>query len=367
MRLTRRSFLERSAVAAAALGSGRLLDARLPPARLRALRAAMRGRVLAPGDRGYDSARVVFNRRSDGVRPPAVVQARDAADVRAAVDWARRFGVPLVSRSGGHAYNGASTSATAVVVDVGRLNRVTLNAEGIATVGPGARNIDVYAALARHGATVPSGSCPMVGAGGLVTGGGMGLAGRALGLALDRVTSFDVVTADGRLRRVDAGHDADLFWALRGGGGSFGIVTAIRMRVRRVRHAAWFVASFPRASAGEALAAWDRLAPDAPDALTSVFTLPAGSGSATAFGQFFGSERALRRLVAPLARMPGARVRAGTSGYLALQRRWAGCADGGCHADRRSLFAGSSVYVPRPPSPPGGAAGLAAAPPPPPD
>ena len=187
----------------------------------------------------------------------------------------------------------------------------------------------------------------MVGAGGLVTGGGMGLAGRALGLALDRVTSFDVVTADGRLRRVDAGHDADLFWALRGGGGSFGIVTAIRMRVRRVRHAAWFVASFPRASAGEALAAWDRLAPDAPDALTALFTLPGGSGSATALGQYFGSERALRRLVAPLARVHGARLSAGTSGYLALQRRWAGCAEGGCHRDTRSLFAGSSVYVAR--------------------
>jgi FAD/FMN-containing dehydrogenase len=347
MRITRRSFLERSAVAAVALGSGTALAARLPPARLRALRAAVRGRVLAPGDRGYDAARVVFNRRFDSVRPPAVVQARDAADVRAVVKWARRYDVALVSRSGGHAYNGASTSASAVVVDVGRLHRVALHGDGIATVGPGARNIDIYAALARHGATVPLGSCPMVGAGGLVTGGGMGLAGRELGLALDRVASFDVVTADGRLRRVDATSDPDLFWALRGGGGSFGIVTAIRLRVRRVRHAAWFFVSFPRGAAGEALAAWDRLAPGAPDALTALFTLPAGGGPATAFGQFFGSERALRRLVAPLARVPGARLRAGTSGYLALQRRWAGCADGGCHADQRSLFAGSSVYVAR--------------------
>src|SRR5919107_1674499 len=84
---------------------------------------------------------------------------------------------------------GASTSDDAVVVDVGRLNGVALSG-GVATIGPGARNIDVYAGLARHGATAPSGSCPMVGAGGLITGGGMGLAGRELGLALDRVTSF---------------------------------------------------------------------------------------------------------------------------------------------------------------------------------
>jgi FAD/FMN-containing dehydrogenase len=358
MSLTRRRFLQRSAAAAALVGAHSALGAspaaqarsRLTGAQLRALREAVRGPVLAPGSAGYDAARVVFNRRFDGLRPPAVVRVRDVADVRAVVDWARRYDVALVSRSGGHAYNGASTSDHSVVVDVGSLHRVTLDGYGIATVGPGARNIDVYAALARRGVTIPSGSCPTVGAGGLVTGGGMGLAGRELGLTLDRVASFDVVTADGRLRHVDAGHDEDLFWALRGGGGSFGIVTAVRLRVRRVSSAAWFFASFPRASAGEALAAWDGLAPGAPDALTSIFTLPGGSAGPTALGQYFGSERALRRLVASLAAVRGARLSAGTSAYLALQRRWAGCADGGlvtCRRGQRSLFAGSSVYVSR--------------------
>jgi FAD/FMN-containing dehydrogenase len=356
MSLTRRRFLERSAAGVALLAAGGALGtasaagarSRLSAAQLRALRDAVRGPVLSPGHGGYDAARVLFNRRFDHVRPPAVVRPRDAADVRAVVDWARRYNVALVSRSGGHAYNGASTSANAVVVDVGRLHGVTLDAYGIASVGPGARNIDVYATLAARGATVPSGSCPTVGAGGLVTGGGMGLAGRELGLTLDRVVGFDVVTADGRLRHVDAGHDDDLFWALRGGGGSFGIVTAIRLRVRRVSSAAWFFASFPRAAAGEALAAWDGLAPGAPDALTSIFTVPGASGRVTALGQYFGSESALRRLVAPLARVPGARLTAGTSGYLTLQRRWAGCADGGlaaCRRSPRSLFAGSSVYM----------------------
>jgi FAD/FMN-containing dehydrogenase len=355
MGFNRRTFLRRSAAGAALLGTGGVVGAstvadarsRLTAAQLRALRSVMRGQVVAHGDGGYDSARVLFNKRFDGVRPPAVVRARDAADVRAVVDWARRYDVALVSRSGGHAYNGASTSDDAVVVDVGRLNGVALSG-GVATIGPGARNIDVYAGLARHGATAPSGSCPMVAAGGLITGGGMGLAGRELGLALDRVTRFDVVTADGQLRRADASHEPDLFWALRGGGGSFGIVTAIRLRVRRVTSAAWFFASFPRSSAGEALAAWDGLVPGATSALTSIFTIPGSSGNVTALGQYFGSESALRRLVAPLAAVRGARLSAGTSGYLALQRRWAGCADGGvasCHSDPRSLFAGSSVYV----------------------
>jgi FAD/FMN-containing dehydrogenase len=358
MGFSRRTFLRRSAAGAALLGTGGVLGAstaadarsRLTAAQLRALRSAVRGQVVAPGDGGYDSARVLFNKRFDGLRPPAVVRARDAADVRAVVDWARRYDVALVSRSGGHAYNGASTSDDAVVVDVGRLDGVSLSG-GVATIGPGARNIDVYAGLARHGVTAPSGSCPMVGAGGLITGGGMGLAGRELGLALDRVTSFDVVTADGQLRRADASREQDLFWALRGGGGSFGIVTAIRLRVRRVNSAAWFFASFPRSSAREALAAWDRLAPGATSALTSIFTVPGSSGNVTALGQYFGSESALRRLVAPLAAVRGARLSAGTSGYLALQRRWAGCADGGlatCHSDPRTLFAGSSVYISKP-------------------
>ena len=110
--------------------------------------------------------------------------------------------------------------------------------------------------------TIPAGSCPTVGLGGLVLGGGMGLAGRAFGLTLDRVTSFDVVTADGRRRRVQ--DDDDLFWALRGGGGSFAIVTAVRLRTRHVTNAAFFRITYPRAARDEALHDWDAFAPRAP-------------------------------------------------------------------------------------------------------
>jgi FAD/FMN-containing dehydrogenase len=348
--LDRRTLIRRGAEAALAAGLVPWLAEQRGRLPLGELRDAVRGQVLAPGQAGYDVARRVYNRRYDRVRPPAVVRVRSARDVEQVVRWAGRHDVRLVVRSGGHAYNGASTSDDAVVVDVERLRGIALNGDGIATVGPGAENIDVYAALARRGATVPSGSCPTVAVGGLVTGGGMGLAGRRLGLLCDRVTGFDVVTADGRLRHVDARTDADLFWALRGGGGSFGIVTAVRMRVHRVRRAAWFMTSFPRGSAEEALDAWDDLAPGAPAALTSIFTLPGGDGRVTALGQYLGSEAALRRLVAPLSRVPGARMSTGTSGYLALMRRWAGCADGGlaaCHRSTRSSFAGSSLYVSR--------------------
>src|SRR5690349_229775 len=232
-RVTRRTLLV--ATAALLAGAESAQAKRLTPRQARALRAATRGRVLTPGTSGYDAARVVFNRRFDGVKPPAVLIAKDSDDVRAVVKWADRYGLGLVSRSGGHGYNGDSTSNSAVVVDLRNLDRIAAR-DGEATIGPGARLADVYTRLASKGVTIPGGSCPTVAVGGLVLGGGMGLAGRAFGLTLDRVTSFDVVDAQGRRRRVD---DGALFWALRGGGGSFAVVTAVRLKTRRVSTAAF--------------------------------------------------------------------------------------------------------------------------------
>src|SRR5215211_1697939 len=117
--ISRRTFLQRAAAGAALVAWGDVAAAgALPRGQLRALRAAVRGHVLAPGDGGYPAARVLFNTRFDAVRPPAVVRVRDSADVQAVVRWAGRHDVPLVVRSGGNAYNGASTSRDAVVVDV---------------------------------------------------------------------------------------------------------------------------------------------------------------------------------------------------------------------------------------------------------
>jgi FAD/FMN-containing dehydrogenase len=352
MALSRRDFLRASAAGAVLLGGGMRLEAQaapLPRAQLRALRDAVRGPVFAPGNRGYNRARLVFNRRFDGIRPPAVVQPRDAADAQAVVRWANRFGVPLVARSGGNAYNGGSTSRSAVVVDVGGLDRIAIDGTAV-TAGPGTRNIDLYAAVARRGLAVPSGSCPNVAVGGLATGGGMGLAGRALGLTIDRVTAYDVVTAAGDRKTVDAGSDPDLYWALRGGGGNFALVTGVHLRARGLRRAAWFFASYPATAREEVLAAWDDLAPGAPGALTSICTLT--PTRVTAFGEYLGSESALRRLVAPLAGIGGASFSAGTSSFLSLQRRWAGCSEGesvaACAAVPRSTFDASSVYFAEP-------------------
>ena len=349
MPLSRRAFLKATGAGALALGAGfpeLAFPAPLPGRQLRALRSAVSGRVLAPGNAGYSTAKQLYNPRFDRISPPAVVQVENAADVQAVVKWANRFDVNLVGRAGGHAYNGGSTSRSAVVVDTGGLDGIRISGRNV-TAGPGVQMIDLYAALTRKGLILPAGSCPNVGLGGLVLGGGMGLAGRALGLTLDAVTAFDVVMANGKRAHVDANSDPDLFWALRGGGGSFALVTKVYLRATARTSAAWFRISYPASSRGAALAAWESVAPTAPDGLTAICTV--FNSSASAFGQYFGSEASLRRIVAPLTRVPGASTQSGTAKLMPLQKRWAGCGEGEaiaqCRNSPRTTFDASSVYI----------------------
>jgi FAD/FMN-containing dehydrogenase len=368
--LGRREFLGEAVAAVVALAAQLEAPAARPLTRraTRALRSAVRGPVLLPRTPGYDAARLVYNTRYDGIRPDAVVQPLDTRDVQAVVRWAGRFGVRVVPRSGGHDYAGYSTTSNGVVVDLRRLRRIRI-ANGRASVGAGAQLIDVYARLARRGLLVPAGSCPSVGIAGLTLGGGHGLSGRRYGLTCDNLVAATIVTPDGRVRRVDADGDEDLYWACRGGGGgNFGIVTSLTLRAHRARSAAWFFVRFPWSQAGEALAAWQRFAPQAPPALTSILSLGttggAGEPSVTALGQFFGSESALRRLIAPLARVSGASVSSGTDSMLSLALRWAGCLDQGvraCHTSgtrpggqlARASFLAKSDYFDEPLGPRG--------------
>jgi hypothetical protein len=175
----------------------------------------------------------------------------------------------------------------------------------------------------------------------------MGLTGRADGLALDRVRAIRVVTADGRKRRVTARDGEDLFWALRGGGGSFGIVVAFEIDPVRATDGAWYSVSYPAEQREEALAAFDGFAHATSPQLMSILSLtPSG---AQAFGQFQGSEAKLRALLGPLTRVAGASLRTSPASHMTLLRRWAACATGTtpaqCAVIPRQPFAASSVYV----------------------
>jgi FAD/FMN-containing dehydrogenase len=360
--MTRREFARRAAAGGAAValppGWGLAFPSSDP---LGELARDLRGPVYRPGGPGYARARLVYNQRYDGRRPQAIAQPLDTQDVQALVQWAARHGTRLAIRSGGHSYAGYSTVSNGVMVDLRRLSRVTVGGRS-ATIGPGAQLVDVYSTLAGHGRTIPAGSCPAVGLGGHSLGGGMGLAARQFGLTADNLRAATIVTADGRAVRCDPAHDADLFWALRGaGGGSFGIVTSLELTTHRVSNASWFFYSWPWSAAGRVLEAWQRFAPHAPRALTSILTLSTGSRSpgVTVFGQYFGTPAALRSLLAPLTRVRGASVSSGSSGYLDLMRRWAGCLHttlAACHtrgtrpggALDRARFAAKSHYVARP-------------------
>lgn len=323
----------------------------------------MRGPVLGRNQPGFAGAAHVYNERFDGVRPQAVGRPLDADDVRAAVGWAVAHEVPLVARSGGHSYAGYSTVSGGVVLDLRLMRSIRVDrGAGTATIGAGAQLVDVYAALARHGATLPAGSCPSVGIAGHALGGGVGLAGRALGLTTDNLLAVRLVTADGRLRVVDRRSDADLLWALRGGGGgNFGVATALTFKLHRApARAAWFFVLFPRSSAGNALAAWQAWAPHARDEVTSILHLDAGGGttSVSVSGQYLGPARDLGSLLGPLAAVPGASISSGDQDYLGLQLRWAGCLGqslASCHTEGtrpggtlpRASFGAKSDYVAR--------------------
>jgi FAD/FMN-containing dehydrogenase len=299
------------------------------------LRDAVRGRVIAPGAHGYQRASGVYNRRYDGARPLAVVQPRDAADVGAAVRWANRRDVRVLAKSGGHSYAGYSTGNGVLVVNLSSLASVKVNrGAGTADIEAGAQLIDVYTKLAAHGLTVPAGSCPSVGAGGHLLGGGFGLASRKLGLASDNVRALAIVTADGERRVADARREEDLFWACRGGGGgNFGITTKFTVKAHPVSHAAHFNMTFPWSEASTALDAWQRLIPHATQDITSVFHL-SSAPAVSANGQYFGPESKLASLLAPLTAISGATLSTGTLDYAQLMLFWAGCSsltESQCH------------------------------------
>jgi len=313
--------------------------------RVRELRRAVRGPVLMPSS----SSGLVFNERYEHVHPLAVVRPRDAHDVQAVVRWGRRRNVRVIPRSGGHSYGGYSTGAGGVVLDLSTLRGVHVTGR-TAVIGPGTILYDVYTALSRHGGTVPGGSCPTVGFGGLTLGGGIGLASRKLGTTSDNVLAMVVVTGDGRLLNVNVKHHSDLFWALRGGGGrNFGVVTSFRARVTPVRSGAWFSATYDWTEGPDVVPAWQRWCATTRPEFFTLCSLGSGQ-TLQVFGQYFGGEAAMRAALPPFVTR-NARLRTGTASYLDLMLRWAGCLGDSpavCRTPRRSTFAAKSDYMTRP-------------------
>lgn len=264
------------------------------------LRQQLAGKLRLPGDSGYDTARLTFNPLFDARRPGAVASIANADDVKACITFARGHALKVAARSGGHSYGGYSQPDKALVVDLRAMNSVDVAADGTTVVGAGARLIDVYEAVAAAGRCIPAGSCPSVGVSGLTLGGGIGVLARLHGLTCDALVGADVVLADGSLKTVNEENDADLFWALRGGGGgNFGIVTSFTFAAPEApRTVVVFSLQFPAGSATDVLGAWQSWIATLPNEAWSNCVVPAGSTpSIRVGGSFVGTKTAIDSLI----------------------------------------------------------------------
>jgi FAD/FMN-containing dehydrogenase len=222
------------------------------------------GALVVPGDPGYDDARRVHNFMIDKY-PAAIVRCANADDVRAVVEHARDSGLDLAVRGGGHSVPGFGTADGGVVADLSAMNRVLVDPERqLARVGGGATWAMVNDASGAHGLATTGGIVSTTGVGGLTLGGGIGYLARAYGLSCDNLLSAEVVLADGRIVTASKTEHPDLFWALRGGGGNFGVVTDFEFRLHPVGEVYAGLMMFECADAADVLRFFDGFIADAP-------------------------------------------------------------------------------------------------------
>jgi hypothetical protein len=198
------------------------------------LRNGMDGPVVVPGDQDFDDRRRVWNAEIDR-QPSVIARCTTPADVVAAIALARQHGLEVSVRGGAHNSAGTAICDDGMMIDLSLMNSVTVDPQArTALVGGGALLADLDAAAQQHGLAVPAGMISHTGVGGLTLGGGMGWLTRKFGLSIDNLLSAEVVTADGRVLRASATDNPDLFWAIRGGGGNFGVVTQFEFRLHEV-------------------------------------------------------------------------------------------------------------------------------------
>ena len=250
----------------------------LDEATLRGFRASVRGVVLSQGDQGYEEARIVFNGMIDK-RPALIVRCSGVADVIDAVNFARKHGLLVAVRGGGHSVAGSSTCEGGMMIDLKLMRGIqvdpagrTARVQGGATLGDLDRETQVF------GLATPAGIVSQTGIAGLTLGGGFGWIRAKYGLSIDNLSSVDIVTADGQFHRASETENTDLFWAVKGGGGNFGIVTTFEFRLHPVGPMLMFCGPmYPAEQASRILRSWRDFMESAPDDFTSqavMFNIP---------------------------------------------------------------------------------------------
>jgi FAD/FMN-containing dehydrogenase len=235
--------------------------------------AGVAGRVVTRNDPDYDQIRAVFYGGIDK-RPSAIVRVVNADDVQRVVAMARNDNRELAIRSGGHSTVGHGTTDGGLVIDLREMSAIDIDVNArTAWVGTGATALQVTEALSRHGLVVGFGDAGSVGVGGITLGGGIGFLVRKFGMTIDSVLAAEIVTADGGLRHVDFDNEPDLFWAIRGGGGNFGVVTRILFRLNPLPHFTGGLLVLP--ATPETILAFTAAALAAPDELSVIANMMA--------------------------------------------------------------------------------------------
>jgi FAD/FMN-containing dehydrogenase len=247
------------------------------------LQFVMRGKVVLHGDDDYARTRQIWNGAVEH-QPAIFAVCETAADVQAAVRSARAQALPLSVRGGGHDWAGRSLRDGGLVIDLSHMRRVDVDVDtSVATIQGGATAVDVISAAKPHGLVAATGNCGSVGMVGLTSGGGYGPLTPRYGLALDNLLSAEVVLADGRLVYCDEHENPDLFWALRGGGGNFGVVTSMRVQLHPIRQVLGGMILFPWPQAESVLGGYAELNAEAPDELSILAgALPGPDGNPVA-------------------------------------------------------------------------------------
>src|ERR1700757_1612744 len=241
--------------------------------RIERFQAAFRGEVIQPGDSGYETARKIWNASIDK-RPGIIARCSGVADVVAAVNFARENELLVAVRGGGHNVSGRALCDDGIVIDLSGMKGIHVSAKSrVARAQGGATLGDLDRETYVFGLAVPVGIISKTGIAGLALGGGVGWLVRKYGLTCDNVLSFDIVTADGKPRVASANENEDLFWALRGGGGNFGVVTSFEFRVHPVSTVLGGLVMYPRDRAVEVLQFCRDFTQSAPEELTAYAAL----------------------------------------------------------------------------------------------
>ena len=245
------------------------VEQEIDPALLRRWARTLRGPVVLPGNLAYDDVRRVWNLAIDR-HPSSIVRCADVDDVRRTIEFARTHDLPLAVRSGGHSQAGHGTCDGGIVLDLGALRAQEVDRDRqVVRAASGARVSDVQNATQAHGLLTPMGGCPEVGIGGLTLGGGENFLMARLGIVCDNVVRAEVVTADGEVVSASADEHADLFWAIRGGGGNFGVVVSLEYRLYPAIDVLFGQLFFTIDRTKDAMRRYLTLVADAPDELNT--------------------------------------------------------------------------------------------------